>query len=156
VGAGAVRAGDHAHAAIVPRHLVEREPRRDDGWRLQSEIGVVLMPADELAVLRILDPEPRRHDEQVRSGKIGNGTDEARMTCEPPGPVKVEMAFDLDGFDGRATGLRLELFQLPAAPSRLCLRDGAYRRDEPVLLKLADLLFAQHLWHDRLSLVWRV
>src|SRR5262245_32149386 len=119
MGAGAVRAGDHAHAAIVPGHLVEREPRRDDGWRIQPEIGVILMPAHELAVLWVLDPEPRCHDEQVWSGEVGNGADQARMAGEPPGPIEVEMAFDMDGFDRRAAGLRLERFQLPAAFGRL-------------------------------------
>src|SRR6516164_8255674 len=147
VGAGAMRTRNSAHAAVVARDLVECEPGRDDGRRLQPEIGVVLMPAHELAVLRILDPEPRRHDEQVWAREIPDRAEEARMTGEPPGPVEVEVPLDVDCLDRRAAGLGLVGLEPLAAVDSLVGRNRNHRRDEAALRKAPDLLFAHYLRH---------
>src|SRR6516165_1386719 len=148
VGAGAMRTRNSAHAAVVARDLVECEPGRDDGRRLQPEIGVVLVPAHELAVLRILDPEPRRHDEQVRARKVRDCAEEARVTGEAPSPVEVEMPLDVNCLDRRTAGLRLVGLEPPAAVGGLIGRYRDHRRDEAGLRKGPDLTFAQYGWHS--------
>ena len=59
-------AGYYLHAAALRRAFRERHPGRDLLFRLEAEIGSVLVPADISVIARVLEPHRQRINQDVR------------------------------------------------------------------------------------------
>ena len=64
--------------------------------RVEPVIGGILMPRDEFAVLRVLEPEGRQVEQDVRADQVLDGVENFRMMGDFFQPFEGEVALDTD------------------------------------------------------------
>ena len=117
--------------------------------RVAAEIGRILVPGDERAVARRLDPEARAEGENVGPGDVLGRVEDARLADQVPGLGQTEMALQLE--DARVDALVvLELVHRAEKLVALFLVDTVDREQIPLSIEELDLLFGQDLGHTLL------
>ena len=115
--------------------------------RVAAEIGRILVPGDEGAVARRLDPEARTEGEDVGADDVLGRIEDARLAEQVPGLGQAEMALELE--DARIDApVLFELVHRTEEIVAFLLVDTVDREQVSLAFEESDLVFGQHFGHS--------
>src|SRR5262245_26952133 len=120
---GAMRARNHAHAAVRPIARREGDPSGDNLRLAQTPVSRILMPGYESGVSRLLDEKAGAPAQDVRTQDFGNRIENLRMADEIVQPSEEQMGLVPQVTLDRTAAPPLVLLK---ALTEVCCSFGAY------------------------------
>ena len=142
-----VAAGQHFHAAVFGRRIGKGEPQRNYVMRVEPVIGGILVPRDELAVLRVFEPEGRQVEQDIRADQVFDRVENFRMMGDVFEPLEGEVAFDTDILVDRPVDGGFEFFELAPALGGFVGCQAVERGDVSIIPELLDLCLGKTIGH---------
>ena len=136
----------HVHAARDAARIRQRDPRGDVLVRLEAEVSRVLVPRGKRRGTRVLDEERAPENEDVGTDHVLDSIEHARVPHElvRPGQVNVRGAAPLElGLLQRRAQVRFRSLEITQIPGRFLSGQSRHRKQKPVMVIVAHLLFGQ-------------